>query len=326
MKTSRQRIFFTVAVALLAVAALYFLIPKLLGLQQLPDLLAQADPAWLVLALVLTIACYASYVALLHLMIGDLSWPISYQITMAGLAATLLVSSGGLGGILLTYWALRSLNLGRRESSSRIFAFLVVLYSVYMVSLIVFGIFLRAGILEGAGDLGLTVIPAFVAGFVVLTVLALALFPPEPGRKGWFARAGAAASVGVRRVFELTRRPRELSIALSGAVAFWALQIAVLWASLRAFDLTVPVGPLVQGFFVGMVANLFPLTPGGIGAVDGGLIGTLVLFGQPAAEVFAGVLTFRVLTFWLVIPFGVVALFQLRRSLGGPGELGGLGD
>ena len=326
MKTSRQRIVFAVAVALLALAALYFLIPKLLGLQQLPDLLAQADPAWLVLALALTVACYASYIALLHWMIGDLSWPISYQITMAGLAATLLVSSGGLGGILLTYWALRSLNLGRRESSARIFAFLVVLYSVYMFSLIGFGVFLRAGILEGAGDLGLTLIPALVAGIVVLSVLALALFPPEPGRKGWFARAGAAASVGLRRVFELTRRPREFSIALGGAVAFWALQIAVLWASLRAFDLKVPVGPLVQGFFVGMVANLFPLTPGGIGAVDGGLIGTLVLFGQPTAEVFAGVLTFRVLTFWLVIPFGVVALFQLRRSLGGSGELGGLGD
>lgn len=320
MKTSRQRIFLTAAVALLAVAALYFLIPKFLGLRQLPDLLAQADPAWLVLALALTVACYASYVALLHWMIEDLSWPISYQITMAGLAATLLVSSGGLGGILLTYWALRSLDLGRRESSSRIFAFLIVLYSVYMLSLIVFGIFLRAGVLEGAGDLGLTVIPALVAGSIVLAVLALALFPPEPGRQGWLARAGAAASVGVRRVLELARRPRRFSIALGGAVAFWALQIAVLWASLRAFGLTVPAGPLVQGFFVGMVANLFPLTPGGIGAVDGGLIGTLVLFDQPAAETFAGVLTFRVFTFWLVIPFGVAALFQLRRSLGAAGE------
>jgi uncharacterized membrane protein YbhN (UPF0104 family) len=54
--------------------------------------------------------------------------------------------------------------------------------------------------------------------------------------------------------------------------------------------------------------------------VDGGLIGTLVLFDQPAAETFAGVLTFRVFTFWLVIPFGVAALFQLRRSLGAAGE------
>jgi len=47
MKTSRQRIFLTAAVALLAVAALYFLIPKFHWLRQLPDLLAQADPAWL---------------------------------------------------------------------------------------------------------------------------------------------------------------------------------------------------------------------------------------------------------------------------------------
>ena len=140
------------------------------------------------------------------------------------------------------------------------------------------------------------------------------------GGKGRLARVGAAASVGVRRVFELTKRPYALLLGFSGALLFWAAQIGVLWASLEAFGLSVPVGPLVQGFFVGMVANLFPLTPGGIGAVDGGLIGTLVLFGQPAAEAFAGVLTFRVLTFWLVIPFGLVAFFQLRRSLGVSGS------
>lgn len=317
MEGSRKRIIWTLVVASLVLVAFYFLVPKLLGLRQLPEVLSRAEPKWLALALILTVISYAAYVSLLHWMIGGLSWPVSYQITVAGLAATLLVSSGGLGGILLTYWALRSLKLGRRESSSRIFAFLVILYSVYMISLIVFGILLRAGLIPGASDFGLTVIPALVAGFVVVTVLALALFPPEPGGQGWLARAASAASVGVRRVLELARNPYTLLVGLGGALLFWAAQIAVLWASLEAFGLSTPVGPLVQGFFVGMVANLFPLTPGGIGAVDGGLIGTLVLFNQPAAEAFAGVLTFRVLTFWLVIPLGLIAFFQLRRNLSG---------
>lgn len=313
MANSRKRGLLVASFALIALVAFYFLLPKLLGLRQLPEVLSRANPYWLILALALTVISYAAYIALLHWMIEGLTWSVAYRITVAGLAATLLVSSGGLGGILLTFWALRSLDLGRRESSSRILAFLVVLYSVYMLSLIIFGILLRAGALPGADDFGLTVVPALVAGAIAVTVLALALFPPDPEGTGWLSRLAAAASVGVRRVIELASSPRTLLIGLSGAVLFWAAQVAVLWASLEAFGLAVPVGPLVQSFFVGMAANLFPLTPGGIGAVDGGLIGTLVLFGQPAAESFAGVLTFRVFTFWIVIPLGLIALLQLRH-------------
>ena len=64
-----------------------------------------------------------------------------------------------------------------------------------------------------------------------------------------------------------------------------------------------------------MVANLFPLAPGGVGAVDAGMIGTFVLFGLPSAEVFAAVLTYRLFAFWLPIPPGIVAFFQLRRTV-----------
>jgi uncharacterized protein (TIRG00374 family) len=64
-----------------------------------------------------------------------------------------------------------------------------------------------------------------------------------------------------------------------------------------------------------MVANLFPLAPGGVGAVDAGMIGTFVLFGLPSGEVFAAVLTYRLAAFWLPIPPGIVAFFQLRRTV-----------
>jgi uncharacterized protein (TIRG00374 family) len=76
----------------------------------------------------------------------------------------------------------------------------------------------------------------------------------------------------------------------------------------------VPIGVLVQGFFLGMVANLFPLAPGGVGAVDAGLIGAFVLFGLPHDEVFAAVLVYRAIAFWLPIPPGVVAFFGLRKT------------
>jgi uncharacterized protein (TIRG00374 family) len=64
-----------------------------------------------------------------------------------------------------------------------------------------------------------------------------------------------------------------------------------------------------------MTANLFPFAPGGVGAVDAGMIGAFVLFGFPGEEVFAAVLTYRVIAFWLPIPPGIVAFFQLRRTV-----------
>jgi uncharacterized protein (TIRG00374 family) len=77
----------------------------------------------------------------------------------------------------------------------------------------------------------------------------------------------------------------------------------------------VPLGVVVQGFFLGMLANLIPFAPGGVGAVDAGMIGAFVIFGLPGAEVFAAVLTYRVIAFWLPIPPGVVAFFQLRNTV-----------
>jgi uncharacterized protein (TIRG00374 family) len=64
-----------------------------------------------------------------------------------------------------------------------------------------------------------------------------------------------------------------------------------------------------------MVANLFPFAPGGVGAVDAGMIGTFVLFDVPGAQVFAAVLTYRLIAFWLPIPPGVVAFLQLRKTV-----------
>ena len=55
-----------------------------------------------------------------------------------------------------------------------------------------------------------------------------------------------------------------------GAIGFWAANIGVLWASFEAFGGDVPFGVLVQGFFVGMAANLIPSPAGGVGSVDAG--------------------------------------------------------
>ena len=101
----------TGVVVVVLLVAIYFLFPKLVGLGDSLDKLGEADPLWIGIAIVFSIASYATYIALFKAVVGGetlrLTWGETYEINMAGVAATLLFSAGGAGGVALTYWALR---------------------------------------------------------------------------------------------------------------------------------------------------------------------------------------------------------------------------
>ncbi len=329
--TPKRLIQTLVAVVLLTVA-IYVLVPKLFDLEDAIARMGEGDPLWIGIALGINVLAFIAYVALFRGVIGErvlhLSVAEAYQITMAGLAATRLFSAGGAGGILLTYWALRKAGMERRQSVCRMIAFLVLLYSVYMLALVVFGVLLRTGVLPGDAPLSMTVIPAALAGVLIVIVLLVALLPDDferriegmtSGRFGRIAKrlatAPATFAQGTRTAIAFVRHPEQGGLAVAGAIGFWGANIGVLWASFQAFDVAVPFGVIVMGFFVGMVANLFPLAPGGVGAVDAGMIGAFVIFGLPESEVFAAILTYRVIAFWVPIPPGIVAFFQLRKTV-----------
>jgi undecaprenyl-diphosphatase len=121
--------------------------------------------------------------------------------------------------------------------------------------------------------------------------------------------------MGTRTAISYIRNPRRGLLAVGGAVGFWAANIGVLWASFEAFGGDVPFAVLVQGFFLGMAANLIPSPAGGGGAVDAGMIGAFAIFGIDESVVFPAVLTYRVIAFWLPIPPGIVAFVQLRGTV-----------
>ena len=107
-------------------------------------------------------------------------------------------------------------------------------------------------------------------------------------------------------------RSRDPSIL--GAVAYWAFNVAVLWASFHAFGESPPWPVIVQAYFVGMLGNLLPL-PGGVGGVDGGMIGAFIAFGVDGSLAVVAVLTYRAFAFWLPTIPGAIAFFQLRRTV-----------
>ena len=327
-----KRIIQTLLAVVALTVAIYVLFPRFVGLEDAFGTIEKGDLDWVMVALLFNVLAFAAYVALFRGVVAEkiihLRWAESYQITMAGLAATRIFSAGGAGGIFLTYWALRKAGMERRLAAGRMIAFLVILYSVYMVALIVFGILLRTGVLPGGGKVSTTIIPAALAGAAILLVALVALLPGDiegriegalSGRFAKFAKKAASAPAtfaqGTRDALAFAEDPKSGVLAFGGAIGFWAANIGILWASFQAFHVEVPFGVIVQGFFLGMVANLFPLAPGGVGAVDAGMIGAFVLFGIPAAEVFAAVLTYRVIAFWLPIPPGIIAFFQLRHTV-----------
>jgi uncharacterized protein (TIRG00374 family) len=131
----------------------------------------------------------------------------------------------------------------------------------------------------------------------------------------WASRVPETLGEGFRFALRLFTHPRKGGLAVIGAAGFWAFSIGVLWASFHSLGIHVPLAVVVQGFFLGMVANLFPLAPAGVGAVDAGMIGAFVLFGLPEETVFPAILIFRLVSFWMPIPPGIVAFFQLRNTV-----------
>jgi uncharacterized protein (TIRG00374 family) len=312
------------------VAFLYFVLPQLASLEEQGKDIGTGDPWWLAAALAFTVLSFAGYVAMFRgVFVGDgsrIDFAASYQITMAGLAATRLFAAGGAGGIALTAWALRRAGMDRRKVADKTLAFLILTYAVYMISLVVVGFGLYLGLLRGPAPFGITVIPAVFGLIVIVLGLALSRVPPDLQRRlEGFARRGgrlarlaqrlanapAAFSAGMR---EAVCHVRRRDPALLGAIAYWGFNIATLWACFHAFGDPPPWPVIVMAYFVGFLGNLLPL-PAGIGGVDGGMIGAFLAFGVSPGFTVLAVLTYRLFAFWLPTIPGAIAYFQLRRTV-----------
>ena len=328
---SPRKVLITTLVVLLLFAAIYVLLPKLIGLEDAVEKMGEGEWQWFAVAVGFNVLAFGAYVALFRGVIGEnlvhLDWRESYQITMAGLAASRVLSAGGAGGVVLSYWALRKAGMRRAEAAERMVAFLVLLYAFYVLAVIVFGVLLETGVLAGPNPVSMTIVPAAIAGGVAIVFLLIMLIPGDLERRlslegtNWASRIAlklsqvpATISTGTRLAFGFAREPRKGGLAVLGASGFWAANIGILWATFMAFGVALPIGVLVMGFFVGMAANLAP-DPAGVGAVDGGLIGAFVIFGESASTVIAAVLVYRLIAFWMPLPPGIVAFLQLRRTV-----------
>ncbi|MEA2254392.1 MAG: putative heme transporter [Solirubrobacteraceae bacterium] len=328
---TRERALLFGLFVLSAVAFLYFVLPKLTGLHETWNRIGDGEPLWLVVALLFEAASFIGYVILFRTIFvrgrTPIGWRASYEITMAGVAATRLFAAAGAGGIALTAWALRRSGMERRLVACRIVAFLSLLYAVYMGALVIDGLGLYLGLFPGPAPFAITVVPAIFALVLIALFVGMSRVPGDVERRlqRWahgssraarlMARAvtiPASAATGVRTAIDLVRR-REAGIL--GAVMWWGFDVATLWACFHAYGAhPPPFSVIVMAYFVGMIANTLPL-PGGIGGVDGGMIGAFAAFDVPLGYATVAVLTYRAFAFWLPTLPGAIAYLQLRRRV-----------
>jgi uncharacterized membrane protein YbhN (UPF0104 family) len=253
-----------------------------------------------------------------------LGWRRSWQIGGSELAMGSLVPASGAGGLALGAWVLHRGGMDGQRIARRSVAFFLIKSGVNFLAVAVLGIVMALGVGPEL-SLWLTAFPAAVAALALGGVVAIPRL--GPGRP-----AGPEAS-RLRRALHATRRAvidgtgEALKIlrsgnrrVLAGSVGYWAFDNAVLWATFHAFGISVPLTVVLMGYLIGQLGGLLPI-PGGIGGIDGGLIGTLIVYGAPAAGTAAAVLGYRVILFWLPLIVGGIAFAALRRDMPAGQEL-----
>jgi uncharacterized membrane protein YbhN (UPF0104 family) len=282
------------------------------GIAQIPH----ADLRWVALAIMLEAVSFLGHIVLFRAVFVDdnarVGYAASYEITMAGHAATRVFGAAGAGGVALQVWALRRAGLSGRTVGARMVAFIVLLYSFYAITVAVVGLGLATGVLPGGGSFALTVLPGIVAVVVIGGALASSRLATRLRLTGKAAKVAYTVSEGVDGAIDIVkaRDPR-----LLGGLAWWAFDIAVLWAAFHAFGTSPPIFIITLGYFLGLVGNALPFL-GSLGGVDGGMIGALVALGTVAPATIAAVVVYRLISCWLPTLPGLAAYLQLRRRMG----------
>lgn len=265
-----------------------------------------ADPRWVVAAAGFELLSFGGYIALLwlvgHRASNRLGLRETTQITLGGAAATRLLPTAGAGGAALTLWALRRSGMTTRSATRTLLTFLVLMYSIFLLSVAV------TGYIDAiAGEpLALTALPAGIATLGMVLAVSTALIPA--GRGGRLLRAAGVFGEAMRHAIG---HVRSFDARLLGAVAWWGFDMFVLWAMLHAFGSPPAIQVVVLAYFLGQIGNTVPIP----GAVSGGIVGALIAFGVDADLAIVSVLAYRAIAIWVPAPIGLVALGQLRRTI-----------
>jgi uncharacterized membrane protein YbhN (UPF0104 family) len=310
--------------SLVSLAVFFVLVAGLLlgvpGLRSAGERITDANPAWIAVGVVMELLSCLGYVVLFGLVFARLGKRLSSRLSLAELAMNSVVSVSGLAGIALGAWVLRSKGISVERIAKRSVLIFMLTSAVNVVAVAVIGVPMWLGLLPGSRDALLTLLPAAAALATIAGVLAAAAWARRAAARQRLETGRAVVALralggGVADALELIRGH---DWRLLGAVGYWLFDNLVLYACLAAFGHPPSFWAVAMAYLVGMLANTVPI-PGGFVAVEGGIVGMLLLFGvRPASQVLAAVVIYRAISLWLPAVIGSVAFLGLRRDIGKP--------
>lgn len=306
----------SLAVFFALVAALLLAVP---GLRSAGERITDAKLPWIAAGIGFELLSCAGYVVLFEL-VFKMERRFSRRLSLAELGVNSVVSVSGIGGIALGAWVLRTKGVAIERIARRSVLMFVLTSAVNVSAVALIGLPMWLGLLPGSRKPPLTLLPAALAIATILATLAIA------GLAGRLAGRGVARGARMQvalvavsdGVHDALRLIREHDWRLLGAIGYWLFDTFVLYVCLAAYGPTPTFWALAMAYLVGQLANSIPI-PAGLVAVEGGLIGMLVLFHvRPVSAVVAAVVTYRAISLWVPALIGSVAFLSLRREIGEP--------
>jgi putative heme transporter len=305
----------------------YLVLPQFGPAKNSVHLLATVNPALVVIAVLLEISAILAYVELTRTVLYPYS-PSRYntlRVNMAGLAISHVVPGGTAPAGALSYRIFNELGVPKDTNAFGLAAqgagSAVVLNLIFWVVLVISIPLNGFDPLYGFAALaGVFLLMAFFGTIFLITrgqrradawIRAIARRVPSVKPDVVSALLKKVAD----RITLLVNNRRTLWWAFTWAALNWLLDAACLWVFLWSFGSVVSPIDLLVAYGLANVLAAIPITPAGLGIIEGVLIPSLVGFGVPQSQAILAVLAYRLVNFWIPIPLGGVcyASLQWRR-------------
>jgi uncharacterized protein (TIRG00374 family) len=310
---------------LLFIFVLYYLVlPQIGGLRSAADEVVDVNPVFLIVGFALQASALASYSFMTRAALPRNAIPFNrlFRIQLSTKAVSNMVPGGSAAGSamgyrLMTAAGVRGPDAGFALATSGLGSAVVlnvILWVALLVSIPAAGfnpLYVTAAIV---GVVIMGIFAAIVVGLIKGEDVAERALRAVARKVRWLdeQKTGATVKRLATRLRELMSEPQLLRRVIIWAVVNWLLDAASLWVFLRAYGTTVRPDGLLVAFGLANVLAALPITPGGLGIVEGVLIPTLVGFGADRTSAALGVASYRFVQYWLTLPVGGIAYFTLR--------------
>ncbi len=304
-----QRIRPRTLLTLVASVAAFYLLAGELAKASLGGVLRSANWHWGIAALVLSATTYVgATIALSGFVAERLPFFRTLLAQVAGSFVT-LVTPAAVGGAALNIRYLQRRKIPAAVAAASVGVAQVVAFVLHILLILVFAAIAGTSAKE-------PIQPPKWAWFVLagLVVVALGLFAVPAVRRVLRARVAPIFGQVLPQLLEVAQHPRKLAQGIGGTLLLSLSYILCLAVCVAAFGRSVPIASIAVVYLTGSAIGSILPTPGGIGGVEAALTAGLTAAGLPGAVAVSAVLLFRLLTFWIPVPFGWAALNYLERK------------